>query len=138
MAENKTKATEQSVTAFLDSVTDEQRRQDCYAVLDLMKAATGEEPKIWGGGMVGVGAYHYKYESGHEGDMFLTGFAPRKQNLTLYIMPGSTRYAELMQKLGKYKSGKACIYVKKLADIDLNVLQELIEQSVQHLRTLYK
>jgi hypothetical protein len=138
MAENKTKATDQSVTAFLDSVADEGRRQDCYAVLELMKAATGEEPKMWGPSMVGLGSYHYKYESGREGDMFLAGFSPRKQNLTLYLVAGFTRYEELMKKLGKYKTGKSCLYINKLAEIDQSVLGELVQEAVKYLRQNYK
>ena len=131
MAENKTKATDQSVTAFLDNLADEARRRDCYAVLDLMKGITGEEPTMWGPTMVGFGSYHYKYESGREGDMFVVGFSPRKPNLTLYLMGGLEQYETLLKKLGKYKTSKACLYVKKLADIDLTVLREMVKQSVE-------
>ena len=138
MAENKTKATEESVTAFLDAVPDETRRRDGYAVLELMKEITGEEPKMWGPTMVGFGSYHYKYESGREGDMFMVGFSPRKANLTLYLATGYPQYDELMQQLGKYKTSKACLYVKKLADIDQAVLRKLIEQSVVYARQKYQ
>lgn len=137
MAENKTKATEQSVTAFLDAVADDARRRDAYAVLELMKEITDEEPKMWGPTMVGFGSYHYKYESGREGDMFVVGFSPRKANLTLYIVAGFTRYDALMQKLGKHKTGKSCLYVNKLADLDQAVLRELIAQSVAYVRQKY-
>ena len=133
MAELKTKQTDQSVEAFLNGVADEKKRQDCFTILELMKQATRAEPKMWGGSIVGFGNYRYKYASGREGDWFLTGFSPRKQNLTLYIMAGFARYDELMKKLGKYKTGQSCLYVKKLDDIDLSVLKELVEQSVEHM-----
>jgi hypothetical protein len=133
MAELKTKQTEQSVEAFLNGVADEKKRQDCFTILELMKQVTQAEPKMWGGSIVGFGNYRYKYASGREGDWFLTGFSPRKQSLTLYIMAGFARYDELMKKLGKYKTGQSCLYVKKLDDIDLSVLKELVEQSVEHM-----
>jgi hypothetical protein len=133
MAEPKTKPTKASVKAFLDGVSDEARRKDCLTVMKIMKRATKAEPKMWGTSIVGFGSYHYKYASGREGDWPLTGFSPRKQAMTLYIMPGFKRYEPLMQKLGKYKTGKSCLYVKKLADVDLDVLEELIQQSVKHI-----
>lgn len=133
MAELKTKSTDQSVEEFLNSIPDEKRRQECRAVAQLMQAATGSEPKLWGSSMVGFGSYHYKYASGHEGDAFLTGFSPRKQNLTLYIMPGFDQYDELLQKLGKHKTGKSCLYIKKLEDVDLATLEMLIKRSVEHM-----
>jgi hypothetical protein len=133
MAELKTKPTDQSVEEFLNSIPDEKRRQECRAVAQLMQAATGSEPKLWGSSMVGFGSYHYKYASGHEGDAFLTGFSPRKQNLTLYIMPGFDQYDELLQKLGKHKTGKSCLYIKKLEDVDLATLEMLIKRSVEHM-----
>jgi hypothetical protein len=133
MAELKTTPNEQSVEEFLNSVADEKKRQDCLAVLDLMKKATGAEPKMWGSSIVGFGEYHYKYESGREGDWFLTGFSPRKQNLTLYIMAGFTRYDELMAQLGKYKTGKSCLYIKKLEDVNMDVLRKLVVESVAHM-----
>jgi hypothetical protein len=132
MAELKTKKTEQSVEEFLNTVPDEQTRQDCFAIVKLMQKATKAKPKMWGPSIVGFGDYHYKYESGRENDWFLVGFSPRKQNLTLYIMAGFARYDELMQKLGKYKTGKSCLYIKRLADIDQKVLKELVEQSVAY------
>ncbi|MCL4841235.1 MAG: DUF1801 domain-containing protein [Bryobacteraceae bacterium] len=134
MAELKTKQTEASVSAFLDAVENEQRRADCRTVLNLMRAVTGEEPKMWGPSMVGFGSYHYKYASGREGDWFVTGFSPRKQDLTLYIMAGFDRYDELMAKLGKYKTGKSCLYLKRLSDVDLGVLRELVTASVEAMR----
>jgi hypothetical protein len=133
MAELKTKQNEQSVEKFLKSIADKSTRDDCLAILQLMKQATKAEPKMWGTSIIGFGTYHYKYESGREGDWFLTGFSPRKQNITLYIMPGFARYAELMQKLGKYKTGKSCLYIKKLGDIDMAVLKQLVKQSVEHM-----
>ncbi|MEW5987493.1 MAG: DUF1801 domain-containing protein [Chloroflexota bacterium] len=132
MAELKTKLTEQSVEAFLNTVADERKRQDCYTILELMREATGAEPKMWGDSIVGFGRYHYKYASGREGDWFLAGFSPRKQNLTLYIMGGFDTYEELMVQLGKYTTGKSCLYVKRLADVNLQVLQELVRQSAAH------
>ena len=132
MAELKTKRNDQSVEDFLNSVEDKKKREDSFTILKLMKEVTGTEPHMWGGSIVGFGSYHYKYESGREGDWFLTGFSPRKQNLTLYIMSGFRRYDELMKKLGKYKTGKSCLYIKKLEDIDINILKELVAQSVDH------
>jgi hypothetical protein len=138
MAELKTKPTDASVKAFLDGIEDESRRKDCQAVAALMQEATDETPKLWNNNMVGFGSYHYKYESGREGDWFITGFAPRKQDLTLYIMAGFDRYETLMKKLGKYKIGKSCLYIKRLSDIDENVLKQLVDASVQHMRKQYK
>jgi hypothetical protein len=135
--ELKTKETEQSVEAFLNSIEDEKKRQDSFVILDLMKQVTGLEPKMWGSSMVGFGRYHYKYASGHEGDAYLTGFSPRKQNLTIYIMPGFEHYDELMQKLGKYKTGKSCLYVNKIENIDLEILKELVKQSVELMKETY-
>ncbi len=132
MGELKTKRNEQSVEAFIDGV-DSERQPDCRTILKLMQEITGEKPAMWGPSIVGFGSYHYKYASGREGDWFLTGFSPRKQNLTLYIMPGFAVYAELMSKLGKYKTGKSCLYIKKLDDVDLSTLRELIGQSVAHI-----
>ena len=136
MAELKTKRNDGSVEDFLNSVEDEAKRDDCYQVLNIMKEITGEEPKMWGGSIVGFGSYHYKYASGREGDWFVTGFSPRKQALTLYIMAGFSKYDELMSKLGKYKTGKSCLYIKKLDDIDEEVLRELITTSVDYVSNL--
>ena len=134
MAEQKTKPTNVSVAQFLKSVADEKRREDSYKVLELMKKITKEKPKMWGPSMVGFGNYHYKYASGHEGDCFVTGFSPRKQALTLYIMAGFKKYPELMKKLGKFKTGSSCLYIKKLEDVDLKVLKELITMSVKTIK----
>lgn len=130
MAELKTKQNEQDVYEFLDGVSNETRKNDSYAVLELMRTTTGLEPRMWGDSIVGFGSYHYKYASGREGDWFLTGFSPRKQSLTLYIMPGFDEYEALLKKLGKHKIGKSCLYINKLEDVDLSVLKTLIEKSV--------
>jgi hypothetical protein len=137
MAELKTQPNEQSVTDFLNAVTDTQKRQDCATILELMQEVTGEQPQMWGGSIVGFGSYHYTYASGREGDWFLTGFSPRKQNLTLYIMAGFDEYDELLQRLGKHKLGKSCLYIKRLADVDLATLKDLVRQSVEHTRKTY-
>jgi hypothetical protein len=133
MAENKTKQNEQSVEGFLNRVPDEKKKQDSFAVLELMKEVTGMEPKMWGDSIVGFGTYHYKYASGREGDYMLAGFSPRAQNLTLYIMAGFDQYDTLLNKLGKFKTGKSCLYIKKIEDVDTDVLRELVKQSVQHM-----
>lgn len=133
MAELKTKQNEQSVTDFLQAVPEERKRKDSFAILELMEEVTGLEPKMWGDSIVGFGNYHYKYATGREGDWFVTGFSPRKQNLTLYIMSGFDEYDDLLKKLGKYKTGKACLYVNKLEDVDVSVMKELIQKSVAHL-----
>ncbi len=130
----KTKPNSASVTDFLNQFTDEQKRQDCSAILEIMKTASGSEPKMWGDSIVGFGSYHYRYASGREGDWFLTGFSPRKQNLTLYIMPGFDNYDSLLNKLGKHKTGKSCLYINKLEDVDRSVLRELIVKSVQKMK----
>lgn len=116
---------------------DETRREECRALVELLREVTGEEPAMWVGGMIGFGSYHYRYDSGREGDWFLTGVAPRKQNLTLYIMAGFDRYDELMAKLGKHSTGKSCLYVKTLGDIDEDVLRTLVRSSVEHMRKQY-
>jgi hypothetical protein len=133
MANLKTKPNEKNVEAFLKSVESEKKRKDSFKILDLMRRITDEAPVMWGPSIVGFGSYHYKYASGREGDWLLTGFSPRKQNLTLYIMSGFDRYEELLKKLGKYKTGQSCLYIKKLEDIDLEVLEELIRQSVDEI-----
>lgn len=133
MAELKTKKTKASVTAFLNKVTDEQRRKDCQTVLNLMKQATGEEPKMWGSSLVGFGTYHYRYASGREGEWPIIAFSPRKTDLTLYIMPGFEEFEPLMAKLGKYKTGRSCLYIKKLDDVEIPVLKKLIAMSVERM-----
>ncbi len=134
MAELKTKPNEQSVEGFLNSIADERKRRDSFTILELMKEVTKSEPKMWGPSIVGFGSYHYKYASGREGDWFLAGFSPRKQNITLYIMAGFEQYGALLSKLGKHKTGKACLYVNKLDDIDTNALKEMVRLSVEHVK----
>ena len=131
MAELKTKASNDSVREFLHGIADARLRADCAAVSKLMRQATKARPKMWGSSIVGFGSYHYTYASGREGDWFLTGFSPRKQNLTLYIMPGFKQYAGLLATLGKFKTAKSCLYIKNLEEIDLPTLSKLIDQSVK-------
>ena len=133
MAELKTKRNKGDVQAFLNRLSNEKKRQDSFAILELMKNVTGLEPEMWGASIIGFGNYHYKYASGREGDWFLTGFSPRKQNLTLYIMPGFEKYKVILNRLGKYSTGKSCLYIKKIEDVDLDVLKELIEKSVDYM-----
>ena len=133
MSENKTKPTDQDVIDFLNDVEHKTRRQDGFTLLEMMQEITGEEAVMWGS-IIGFGSYHYKYESGREGDMPLIGFSPRKQSMTLYIMPGFDDYEDLLGKLGKHKIGKACLYVNKLADVDADVLRKLIKRSYTHMK----
>ncbi|MHA1444383.1 MAG: DUF1801 domain-containing protein [Candidatus Hodarchaeales archaeon] len=137
LAELKTKKNDQSVKEFLNKVTDPSRREDCFEVLKLMQEVTQEEPKMWGNSIVGFGEYHYKYKSGREGDSFLIGFSPRKQNLTLYFMSGFTRYEELLGKLGKHKTGKSCLYLNKLSDVNKETLTQLATESVTFVKEFY-
>src|SRR5215471_2794696 len=134
MADNKTKATDQSVAAFVAAVPDAQRRQDSQTLIELMRAATGEEPKLWGSSLIGLGQYHYIYASGREGDMFLAGFSPRKPALVLYLNGGLEAMAPLLEKLGKYKTGKGCIYIKNLDEVHLPTLKKMIAQSAKTAR----
>ena len=139
MAKNvelKTKLNDASVEDFINTVEDETIRADCFEITKMMKQATKAEPKMWGASIVGFGSYHYKGASGREGDWMLVGFSPRKQNLTVYIMAGFDRYDELMKKLGKFSTGKSCLYIKKLADVDKKVLKELVSESVQYMKKL--
>ncbi len=131
MTEAKTKPTSQTAEAFIEQQPDAQRRADCYRVLELMQAATKCKPLMWGASIVGFGKYKYQYESGREGEWPIIGFSPRKNDLTLYIIPGFSKYEQLLQKLGKHKTGKSCLYLKRLADVDEKVLKELIAASVK-------
>jgi len=130
MAELKTKENTESVSAFIDKIADKTRREDCLAVIDIMRAVTKEEPKMWGSSIGGFGRYHYKYASGREGEWMLTGFSPRKGDLTLYIMGGLDNFSDLLKDLGKYKNRQSCLYIKKLADVDVKVLRRLVTKSV--------
>ena len=134
MAENKTKANDASVEEFLNAVPDEKKRADAFRVLQMMREETGEEPQMWGDAIIGFGSYHYKYASGREGDAPLIGFSPRKANLALYITSDFDRYGALMERLGKFTTGKACLYVKRLSDVDEATLRELVRQSVVDMR----
>ena len=137
MAETKTKKTAVSVDAFLDAVADAQQRDDSLTLVQWMRDITGEEPRMWGPTMIGFGDYHYVYESGTEGDTFLAGFAPRKGNLVVYFMAGlEDRFAAQLKKLGKVKTSKGCLYIKKLADVDLAVLRGIIKANVKYLAGL--
>lgn len=129
MAELKTKETETSATDFIDSLEDEIKRDDCRKIVGVMEKATGAPPKMWGTNIIGFGNYHYKYESGREGDTFVIGFSPRKSNLTLYFSSGDEWNEDLLAKLGKHKTGKGCLYFKRLSDVDEEVLRQLIEES---------
>ena len=137
MATNKTQPNDSDVNSFIESVNEDKKRADCFKLVEIMQEITNEKPKMWGPSIVGFGDYHYKYESGREGDFFIVGFSPRKQNLTLYIMPGFERYEKLMADLGKYKTGKSCLYVKSLDDINLENLKELIRDSVSYMNKKY-
>jgi hypothetical protein len=136
VAENKTKPTKVSAAAFIATVENEQRRQDCRELVALMRDVTGQPPKMWGPSIVGFDAYHYKYASGREGESLLTGFSPRKQELVLYLGPGLEN-ANLTTKLGKHKTGKGCLYIKRLDDVDRTVLRALVEESVAEMRKRY-
>jgi len=137
MAENKTKPTQLKVSDFIAGIENKVKRDDCRELMKLMAKITGNRAKMWGTAIVGYGKYHYKYESGREGDFFLTGFSPRKQALSIYIVSGFSINPELMEKLGKYKTGKSCLYVKKLDDVDRLVLAQLIKESVAYIREKY-
>lgn len=133
MAEMKTKETKASVQKFLKGIKDDDRRRDCTALVELMKEVTQAQPRMWGTSIVGFGSYHYKYASGREGDWFIVGFSPRKQDLTLYLLPGLAGRETLLSKLGKHRTGRSCLYVKRLADVDPVVLRQLVERSVKEM-----
>jgi len=133
MTELKTKPSDKSVADFLNAIENDQVRRDCWVILDMMREATHAEPKMWGESIVGFGTYHYVYASGHVGDWPLTGFSPRKQNITLYINSGFDQYSDLLSKLGKYTTGKVCLYIKRLSDIHQPTLAKLVQESVNHM-----
>ena len=130
-AEVKTKKNDASVEGFLNTIPDGEIRKDCFEIAQMMKKATKKDPKMWGASIIGFGEYHYKYESGREGDTMKIGFSPRKQNITLYVLLGADPEGPLLKKLGKHTTGKGCLYIKKLADVDKKVLQELINESAR-------
>lgn len=138
MSQNKTTANAADPRAFIESIEHPTRRADGLVLLDLFAEVSGFEPVMWGGSIVGYGRYHYRYKTGREGDFLATGFSPRKANLSIYIMPGYQDYAEIMGRLGKHKLGKSCLYVNKLADIDLDVLRELIAAGLRDLDEIWK
>ena len=134
MAQNKTVATDASVRKYLEGIDDENKRTDCERIAGIMQKVTGQKPVMWGTSIVGFGSYHYVYDSGREGDMCLTGFAARKANIAVYIMDGFAPHSDLMEKLGKYRTGKSCLYIKGLSDVDTDVLEQLISDSVRVMR----
>jgi len=138
MTKNKTTQNASPVEDFINAVDNEQKRKDSWDMIALMKKITGSEPKMWGSSLVGFGSYHYKYESGREGDFFITGFSPRKAAFTVYIMPGFSEYADLMEQLGPYKTGKSCLYLKNLDVIDRGILEQIISISVDDMRDRYE
>lgn len=137
LAQNKTQQTDQSVAEFLASFPHEKRRDDAMCVADMMRDVTGVDPRMWGKALIGFDSYHYKYDSGREGDWFRVGLSPRKTSLSVYIMPGFERYTALLGRLGKYKTGVSCLYINKLEDIDFEVLKELVSQSYKDMQTIY-
>lgn len=137
MSENKIQVTEASVVQFITAVSPEQKRQDAFALLEMMERISGYQAKMWGDSMVGFGAYHYKYDSGREGDAMRIGFSPRKANLALYIMTGFAQHQELLAQLGKHKTTKSCLYVNHLKDINLKVLEQLISQELEYMAEKY-
>ncbi len=132
--ENKTKPTKADVSAFLDKVENETRRRDAKALLAMMKKITGEAPTMWGPSIVGFGSYRYKYESGREGDMIMTGFSPRSSASVVYVMGGVPDTDDLYKKLGKHSLGKSCLYIKRLEDVDMKTLEKIVSKSVAHMR----
>ena len=137
MADTKTKATEVSVDEFIDAVPDSVRREDAKAIRALMERVTGETPRMWGPSIIGFGSYHYKYDSGHEGTSCRVGFSPRKAELVLYILTGTAEQEEQLARLGKHKTGKSCLYIKKLADVDFGVLEEITQGALAHMNERY-
>ncbi len=137
MADNKTKPTKASVAKFLAQVENEQKREDTQAIVNMMEEITGCPPVMWGPSMIGFDKYSYQYKSGHSGEYAITSVSPRARNITVYIMPGFDEFDDLMGRLGKYKTGKSCLYINRLTDVDVDVLRELISQSVDWMRQKY-
>ena len=137
MYEAKTKETDSSVIEFIENVENIKKREDAYRLLDIFTETTGYEAKMWGPSIIGFGSYHYKYESGYEGDAPLVGFSPRKAKISLYVTTGDIERVELLKDFGKHTAGKACVYINKVADIDVNVLKALIKESVAFLKETY-
>ena len=137
MAETKTKPTKESVAAYLSKISNDDRRKDCKALIEMMKTVTGQQPKLWGPGIVGFGRYHYTYESGHEGDTCLVGFSSRKTDISIYLFPVFPQKETLLKKLGKHKMGKGCLYIRKLDDVDTGVLGKMVVASISEIRRRY-
>ncbi len=137
MAELKTKATKASVTAFIKGIKDPQKRADCRVIARMMREATGKRAKMWGSSIVGYDRYDYTYASGRSGTFMMTGFSPRAQNIAVYIMPGFSKFGALLKKLGKHSTGKSCLYIKRLSDVDEKILARLIDGSVKEMRRKY-
>ena len=137
-SENKTKPTDVAPAEFIAGLDEGRRKQDAEVLLPWFERVTGLAAKMWGPSMIGFGRYHYKYESGRQGEFFLTGFSPRKTALTIYIMPGYRDMGEKLERLGKHKLGKSCLYINKLADVDMDVLQEIVEDGVAYMRKNYQ
>jgi len=138
MYDLKTKPTDSSVTAFLNKIEDETKKNDCYKIAEILKEITGYESKMWGTAIVGFGSYHYKYASGHEGDMCMIGFSPRKANITIYLFAYAVQNEEFTKGLGKYKTGKGCLYINKLSDIDLDVFKNMVLKSIEKTKEHYQ
>lgn len=138
MSENKTKETSASVEDYLNQVEHPRRREDALALNEIFKDVTGWQPRMWGPTIVGYGSYHYVYKTGREGDFLATGFAPRKQNLSVYIMPGYADFSDILADLGKHKHGRSCLYINKLADVDTDVLKRLIEAGLKDLDAIWR
>jgi len=138
MAELKTKVNDASIKEFLESIEDEAKRKDTYTILEMMQKSSKSEPKMWGNSIIGFGIYHYKYKSGREGDWFVIGVSPRKQNITLYAMGHWENNPVLLAKLGKFSKGTGCLYIKRLSDVNLPVLEQLIDESFEHAKNLAK
>jgi len=136
-SQNKTVATQVEVSDFVENIDDVKQKEEAKLLIKIMKKITGEKAIIWGDSIIGFGEYHYKYTSGREGDFLKIGFSPRKNNFSIYIMPGMKRYPELMNNLGKYKTGKSCLYIKNLDQIDMNVLESLIDKAYQYMSEEY-
>lgn len=137
VSELKTKANDADVAEFLAAVPDAQKRADSNVLMRIMKKVTGEDARMWGGSIIGFGSYHYTYKSGRSGNWMTTGFSPRKTALTVYVMQGFSEHEDLMDRLGRYKTGRSCLYIKRLSDVDLGVLEELIERSYRYIRATY-
>ena len=137
MTKNKTQPTKMTVSTFPNAIKDEDRRRDCKTIARLLKEVSGKRPVMWGTSIIGYGQYHYKYASGREGDSFRIGFAPRKQDITIYIMPGYTDFGHILAKLGKHKKGKSCLYIKRLSDVNMAVLERLLKAGWKDMQKRY-